>query len=91
MGLFWFWLGPRPLGMMPCSGYLFSLVGRFISLPGRQKFPECAARELARKGLICFTVFGRFSEKIAEIRGSQGKTGNLSPTAKRLVVGVQPA
>jgi hypothetical protein len=77
--------------MMHCSGNLSSLVGRFISLPGRQKFPACCARELAHKGLICFTVFGRFAEKIDEIRSAQGKTGNLSPPGKRLVVGVQPA
>jgi len=34
-----------------------SQFGVFNSLLGRREFPACAARELAREGLICFTVF----------------------------------
>jgi hypothetical protein len=56
-----------------------SQFGVFNSLLGRREFPACAARELARKGLICCTVFAGFVEKIDGIPGSTGKTGNLSP------------
>ena len=56
-----------------------SLFRVFNSLRSRHKFPACAARELARKGLIYCTVFAGFVEKIDGIPGSQGKTGNLSP------------
>jgi hypothetical protein len=42
-----------------------------------------------RKGLIWRTFFAGFGAKIDEISGAQGKTGNLSPPGKRLVVGVQ--
>jgi hypothetical protein len=44
-----------------------------------------------RKGLIWRIVFAGFGAKIDEIPGAQGKTGNLSPPGKRLVVGVQLA
>jgi hypothetical protein len=39
--------------------------------------------------LIWRTFFAGFGAKIDEISGAQGKTGNLSPPGKRLVVGVQ--
>jgi hypothetical protein len=61
----------------------------FPCLAGRNSLSAPLGNWLA-KGLICFTVFGRYAEKIDEIRGAQGKTGNLS-TRKRLVVGLQPA
>ena len=57
-----------------------SQFGVFNSLLGRRKFPACAARELAREGLICFTVFvarrGVCEENRRNSR-STGKTGNL--------------
>jgi hypothetical protein len=60
-----------------CGGWDNSLLGVFISLVGRQKFPACGAREFARQGLDLLLLFSRpdggFQAKIDKIPGWQGK------------------
>jgi hypothetical protein len=60
-----------------------SQFGVFNSLLSRREFPACAARELAREGLICLTVFAARREVCGENRRNSrfdGKNWEFFPT-----------
>ena len=59
----------------------------FPCLAGRNSLPVALGNWLAR-ALICFTLFGRLAEKIDEIRGAQGKTGNLFSAMSNAILAI---